>query len=621
MALLLAGCAMDAPGASPTALAIAQPSATATPSPSPTPLPSATVTPTPPPTATAAPTPLPTAVSLTVSGNPRATQLREPEPDGRYPCGMVDVFDFPIDPPDAAGVQRGGEDFGVYRSRYGKYHAGEDWGGTGGSSALGTPVHSIGHGLVTYAEPLGWGRDQGVVIVEHTFEDGSRLLSFYGHLDPDSVVLRPGVCVVRGEQVGKIGRPRTVPHLHFEIRTQQPYAPLGGYWDIDPTQAGYLWPSQAVWNQRIVTAPGVSWTRPYATTDLRSPSTGPQLAGQLDATTLLLVEAGQLLAVNLADGRTLERLLDDGDREEQFVAAATVDARNGLIYVAERPRGLAAYRPAADSGALEQVWRMEPSEAGVPQLLPLPDGGVALAYRGDMQAVSPEGSLLWTQPLPARPFDWLMTPAGLVWSQTGAEAAVWLAQGSAPPRKLAAVGGHLAVTDAALWVLAPDGVYRIGLQDEEPAAVAVLPLANTLLHRGDIVGLPDGGVLVAAADATSSRLLVVTPDGAVAWQGAVPDAVEGELWLVSQDGETYLLAQRSGGAALDLAIYGVDLDTAVLHRLLVGGSRYPLPTETWLQPLAMGSLLLNIGGGQLVAFDPASATGVLAGLESGAVEE
>ena len=176
------------------------------------------------------------------------------------PCGRVDLFDFPLDPPDADSINGGGGDFGVYRGRYSKYHAGEDWWFSRGGSNLGKPVHSIGHGLVTYAQPLGWGRDQGVVILRHTYEDGREILSFYGHLDPDSVVLTPGECVARGEQVGKIGNPRGSPHLHLEVRTHLPYAPGTGYWTEAPTLAGWLPPSETIWNGRLAGSPGVLWS-------------------------------------------------------------------------------------------------------------------------------------------------------------------------------------------------------------------------------------------------------------------------------------------------------------------------------------------------------------------------
>ena len=168
-------------------------------------------------TPTITPTPTPTAVPISITLLRSQQSTPASEPGAR--CGVVDTLDFPLDPPDAKNVRFGGQDFGAFRDTYYGYHAGEDWWGTGGDvSSFGAPVHSIGHGVVTYAEPNGWGRDKGVIIIRHTFPDGSRILSFYGHLHPPSVTLRLGDCVVRGDQIGQIGQPRSSPHLHFEIR-------------------------------------------------------------------------------------------------------------------------------------------------------------------------------------------------------------------------------------------------------------------------------------------------------------------------------------------------------------------------------------------------------------------
>ena len=208
-------------------------------------------------TPTITPTPTPTAVPLSITLLRSQQSTPASEPGAR--CGVVDTLDFPLDPPDAKNVRFGGQDFGAFRDTYYGYHAGEDWWGTGGDvSSFGAPVHSIGHGVVTYAEPNGWGRDKGVIIIRHTFPDGSRILSFYGHLHPPSVTLRLGDCVVRGDQIGQIGQPRSSPHLHFEIREHMPSSTGRGYWSSDPAKAGWKPPSQFIWTYRMGTSPGVN---------------------------------------------------------------------------------------------------------------------------------------------------------------------------------------------------------------------------------------------------------------------------------------------------------------------------------------------------------------------------
>src|SRR5690606_41430861 len=118
-----------------------------TPPPSPTPTLTPTATATPPPS----PTPAPTALPLQVIADNQAAQWQPPPAQANAPCGVVDILDFPMNPPDADNIS-GGQDFGVFRNRYGKFHAGEDWWGTRRGSTFGEPVYSIGHGLVTYAE-------------------------------------------------------------------------------------------------------------------------------------------------------------------------------------------------------------------------------------------------------------------------------------------------------------------------------------------------------------------------------------------------------------------------------------------------------------------------------------
>jgi murein DD-endopeptidase MepM/ murein hydrolase activator NlpD len=134
--------------------------------------------------------PTPTARPLYLFDGLRAQRFVEPTPQRGAPCGMVDFFDFPLDAPEG-GTASARWSFGRYSGRYSGIHAGEDWVYDGGDS-LGKPVYSIGHGTVIYAQPLGWGVDQGTLIVRHVFTTGRTILSFYGHLEPDSVVLDPG---------------------------------------------------------------------------------------------------------------------------------------------------------------------------------------------------------------------------------------------------------------------------------------------------------------------------------------------------------------------------------------------------------------------------------------------
>jgi murein DD-endopeptidase MepM/ murein hydrolase activator NlpD len=120
----------------------------------------------------------------------------------------------------------------------------------------GEPVRAIANGRVTYADPEGWDTEKGVVIVEHSLPDGSRVYSLYGHMEPIGDYFFPGVgqCVTPGQIVGAVGDPSlSAPHLHFEIRVMLPDDGGPGYWDTNPLEAGWLNPLDFVrlWQLRL----------------------------------------------------------------------------------------------------------------------------------------------------------------------------------------------------------------------------------------------------------------------------------------------------------------------------------------------------------------------------------
>lgn len=148
-------------------------------------------------------------------------------------CGIIDRIQMPID----TNTYRSVQDFGAQSGRHqGRYHSGEDW-ALPQAAAYGQPVFAIADGRVTFASPNGWGRDGGVIILEHAFPDGSTFYSMYGHLTDAEGVQFPAeyTCVRAGEVLASIGDVRPAPHLHFEIRSND--AVWGG---AIPGQ-GYSW--------------------------------------------------------------------------------------------------------------------------------------------------------------------------------------------------------------------------------------------------------------------------------------------------------------------------------------------------------------------------------------------
>lgn len=571
-----------------------QPTATMTPSV--TPVPTDTLTPSSTPTSTSTPTPTPTptatAEPLTVSGNPREVILARANTAGGG-CGFVDLLDFPVGPPDGAGFSGGG-DFGVFRSRYDKFHAGEDWWSGNRGSSFGKPVYSIGHGVVTYAQPEGWGRDQGVIIIRHTFADGSSILSFYGHLDPPSFLVTAGECVERGQQIAQIGRPRTSPHLHFEMRTQSPYATLTGYWPTDPTEVGWIAPSQTIWNQRITATPGVQWLRP-------GNSAAVQLVGLLDDV-LVIVEEGELLGLDQQTGMVRWRY-----QSEETIRTAVLDAQQPLVYIAFNNGEL--YPLNLATSAEEVVpdfaprWEAALEKNGILELIPLLDGGVLLFTRRDVTAVDETGDLLWTSTEIGQPTDWLVADGRLLVSTSGDGYGLWqLETAGLIPWEVPA-GGQLVDTAAGIWFYAAEGLYQLEMNTQ--TAVLQYQLPRGILSRGDVVALPDGGFVLAHADGDDRKLMAFDGGNQLRWERSYQGLVEGAVELVVIDGALYLVALDNGSSSIQVRVYAVDQETAALTHILTGGTRSPT-AGTWISAAA-DQMLINIGGGSLFAFTPAEA--------------
>ncbi|MCB8946036.1 MAG: peptidoglycan DD-metalloendopeptidase family protein [Ardenticatenaceae bacterium] len=558
------------------------PTQTFTPTPTPTP----TQTPSPTHTATPTPTPSPTALPLTLSGDPYTIRLRDPIPTGNAPCGLVDVLDFPIDPPDAAGVNRGGQDFGIYRERYLKIHAGEDWGGPGEwGSNFGTPVYSIGHGWVTYAEPEGWNRDKGVVIIRHILADGTTFLSFYGHLDPPSVVLQPGDCVQRGQQVGNIGRPRSSPHLHFEIRTHLPYTPGPGYWPENPTLVGWLPPSPTIWQQRIASSPGVQWAQPLTITT--------QPIGQLDETNFAIVADNQLLNISLENGRILPT-----SPITHEVSHALLSPDHSRLYTASRFGQITAYQ----LPDFAPLWQLELASSGTPTLIALPGGDLVISLRESLYGVSTDGRLRWQKDAAGRPFAWTTHNNQLILTTSGPNHATWLISPSRTPLRATTLTGYPLTVGSETWLYAENGLFRLNPSYVQPEPLYPLPTAYLLQSRA--VPLPGGGLLLAHADRADQRLIAFNTDGSLRWQRSYKAISTADIQLLTLGDQAYLITVEGSAAMRTLRVYAIDLQTADLTHIFTGGTRQAHPNSTWATATHSGTLLINIGGGHLFHLNP-----------------
>ena len=550
--------------------------------------PAPTITPTP------TPTPTPTALPIEITGDPFAGLAVEPVSQAGAQCGFVDYFDFPINPPDAE-LGRGGGDFGIYRSRYQSNHAGEDW-GLQTRDNLGEPVYVVGHGMVMYSQPYGWGLDQGTVIVRHIFRDGRVVYSFYGHLDPPSVTLRPGTCLERGDTVANIGDPSGRPHLHFEIRLHNPDTPGPGYWPVDPTLAGWLPPSQTIWETRMERQPGTVWTH--------FPTEGiSQYVGATEDM-FFIIEAGELRAITIADGRVIWRQGLETNFPRVLLAAEA-----GLVYLSDPLGHLEAFSlPTPEMMAewnntkviLNHAWELELDVTGSPTLMPLPGGGVIVSVKQRTMAFSPEGEELWKEEGLPMLVDWQFDEEQVIISTIGNSPTLWTATEAGIEPFAEEISGQLAVMDDQVFVYDREGVYRVGKAGE----VERVYVFGRGIGTGQVVSLPGSGVLIVHTDLNDTRMLMFDVSGGLVWERSLK-GIEGDpVRVLEINGEVFLLAEESQASAAIIHLYRVDLSEQTLTNIFKGGTRTAIQGGTWGVSLNDDGMLLQIGGGHVVLYLP-----------------
>lgn len=238
-------------------------------------------------------------------------------------CGTADSIRYPVD----TQVFTLAQDFGAPSPRHqGRYHTGEDWHAprTIENYGVGLPVVAAAAGRVTYSAPSGWGRDGGVVIIEHTFPDGSLLYTQYGHMMETDTARFPAQwsCVKAGDVIGAVGNVRPAPHLHFEVRAENGTSPGPGYTWVDPLVDGFRQPAKAIRNGQAWLEPAYRWRLDLA--DERGPIS-PLL--ELEDHSLLYLDANRLGRVT-PDGRSLWRI----NLERPAVAITEFEGQPLLTY-------------------------------------------------------------------------------------------------------------------------------------------------------------------------------------------------------------------------------------------------------------------------------------------------
>jgi hypothetical protein len=459
-------------------------------------------------------------------------------------CGVVESVAYPIDTDVFQLMQA----FGAPNARHrGWFHTGEDWWGGRGMSA-GQPVRAIATGRVTLASPLAWGRDGGVVIIEHTFADGSIFYSQYGHIrEGDGVAFpRPYTCVAGGDIIGVIADARPAPHLHFEIRITNMDLPGPGYTEIDPFEDGYRRPGKMIANWQAWGSAAHLWHADLI--DERGPLTPPIV---LSDESLIYLDTGRVSRLT-SDGRVLWRY----NLEAQAVGLVAAGDDSAWIAYASGQMG----RIDRDGNPGER-W-----EAGVALAsAPVPFGTLSLFQSGDGALLALDvtnRALAWrladVPPIAA----WATNGGIMALAVEGEEVLLVSSDGTLISRQT--TDGRASLTtlaDGTLLAYSGGGMFALDA-----------PYAN-----GEVAG--SGGALVAAADGRrfifdGGALSAFAADGSVAYQYAVPNvagaanlALYGEnLVIVTQLGDIAVIRAADGALCGSTRIFG-DVTAGVWQRL------------------------------------------------------
>lgn len=460
-------------------------------------------------------------------------------------CGIATRFDYPI---DTARFQLA-QDFGAPSPRHqGRYHTGEDWYG-GRDASLGQPVRAAADGRVTYSYPLGWGRDGGVVVIEHTLPDGSIVYTQYGHLfEAEGVVFPQRLsCVTRGQVIGVIGDARPAPHAHFEVRLSQPDTPGPGYASGDIIAQGWRKPAQFIANANAWAHPAHRW-HILTSAGPAGPSAPPLL---LNDNSLLYLD-GATLRRATPDGRVLWRITLD-----RPAVGIVAYAGQSLLVFAD-----GVFQTILLDGALGDSWRAALAFGGPPLVV------------GDMHLFPLQGRGLAALRLARRELVWQteIVPPFQQWAASGVDTAFTIGiitqdnemmtlagDGRLLNRALlrdsgafaaAADGALLAYTRGGLWRVGADGVWDIALDDVPPNRGGGAALTTT-----------DGGLLLF----DGATLSAYTAEGALQWATPIPN-ISGQTTLTPYLG-LYLLVTThghiiaitgEGRACAQLRIYGDD---------------------------------------------------------------
>lgn len=132
------------------------------------------------------------------------------------------------------------------------YHPGGDFNMPKNADAH-APLYAMANGEVIFAGPWPSGSWGNLIIIRHTWPDGSRVYSRYAHVE--KVIVRAGQTVRRGEQICSVGdaNGRWSHHLHADISPTEVLFTNPGHWtgtNKKAMLANYVPPVEYIQNHR-----------------------------------------------------------------------------------------------------------------------------------------------------------------------------------------------------------------------------------------------------------------------------------------------------------------------------------------------------------------------------------
>jgi hypothetical protein len=178
-----------------------------------------------------------------------------PSPFDLASLPLAPRFDFPL------GSENGALAYNA-QPFTANHHLGDDLNGIGGeNSDLGDPIYAVAEGRVLFAGEGGPGWGNVIIVLHAIAENGGRryVESYYAHCD--TVVVKSGDSVHRGQRIATVGTGggRYFAHLHFEMREFiTPFIGAGYRENTD----GWLNPTKFIEQHRGAPTDDVGRTKP-----------------------------------------------------------------------------------------------------------------------------------------------------------------------------------------------------------------------------------------------------------------------------------------------------------------------------------------------------------------------